>query len=261
MRTIEHAGASLRYDDAGRGRPLLLLHAFPLNASMWQPQLDGLNGSCRVIAPDARGFGESRPAPEALTMDQIADDAAAVLDAAGIERAVVCGLSMGGYAAFSFWRRHRERVRALVLADTRAGADSEEGKAEREKFARGALEHGIDWVAAEMLPKLQRAVPDRSVEEQLRGMILTNAVDAVAAAQRGMALRSDSTPLLPTIDCPCLVIVGAQDSLTGPEQAQAMADAIPGCSLSVLQGAGHATNLEAVPAFNAALATFVDRVG
>jgi pimeloyl-ACP methyl ester carboxylesterase len=193
-------------------------------------------------------------------MDLIADDAAAVLDAAGVERAIVCGLSMGGYAAFSFWRRHRQRVRALILADTRAGADSEEGKTGRETFARSALERGIDWVASEMLPKLQRAEPEASVQAQLRALILANRTDGVAAAQRGMALRPDSTPVLAQIDCPCLVIVGAEDSLTGPEQAKAMAESIPDCGLSVLDEAGHVANLEAAAQFNAAVAALIGRL-
>lgn len=254
MPTAMIGDATIHYTEAGAGKPvLLLLHAFPLNAAMWAPQMGVFSGSHRTIAMDARGFGGSGPVPERLDMSMIADDAAALLGKLGVEKAVVCGLSMGGYAAFELWRRHRARVQGLILADTRAGDDDEAGRKNREAFARNAITMGITWVSEQLAPKLQRSPPDEQADKHIRQLIERGAPAAVAAAQRGMAARRDSTDLLAGIDVPTLVLVGAQDALTPPAKSKEMAAAIPGARLEVLDGAGHISNVERPGTFNQAV--------
>jgi 3-oxoadipate enol-lactonase len=249
---------SLYFVDEGEGTPLVLLHAFPLNSSMWAPQWVPLSRfGIRIIAPDARGFGHSQPIPEVLTMEMIADDTAEIMNHLGIERAVIGGLSMGGYAALAFWRRHRKRVRGLVLADTRANADDDAGRLAREEFIAGALAHGTHWIAEQMMPKLQRSEPLPRIDSALRGLVRQSRPEAAAAAQRGMALRADFFDALPEIDCPVLVMVGEQDTLTPPALSRAMAERIPGARLVEIADAGHVPNAEAPTEFNEALSEMV----
>jgi pimeloyl-ACP methyl ester carboxylesterase len=261
MPTKRVGEANLHYIDEGRGSTvLLLLHAFPLHSAMWRPQIEALRGKLRIIAPDARGLGGSGEPPDALTMSTIAEDAWQLLDDLGVGKVVVCGLSMGGYAAFELYRRAPEVFAGLVLADTRAPADTPEGRAGREAFAASAMAKGMTWVADEMVPKLLRPSPDPAVAAEVRRIILENEPAAVAAAQRGMALRADSTPVLASITAPTLVIVGRQDKLTPPSFAEEMAKGIRGATLEVLDGAGHLANLEAPGAFTAALERFAGRL-
>lgn len=247
---------TIHWREAGTGeRVLVLLHAFPLHSAMWEPQLAALaNDGWRVIAPDARGFGGSTPAPSLLGMEIIAEDTAGLLDGLGVKTAVVAGLSMGGYAAFELWRRRRDLFHALVLADTKAGADDDKGKANRETLAKNALEKGIGWVADEVAPKLAKRA-GKTVKE----IISTNAPAAVAAALRGMAQRADSKATLPSIDVPTLIVVGSEDGLTPPAEARALHDAIRGSSLVEIPGAGHLANLDAPEEFTFALRSFLSR--
>jgi len=257
MPTLERDGAHLFYLDQGRGPGLLAIHAFPLHSRMWAEQVTALQGSHRVVAPDLRGFGKSSPAPEVLTMGMAAADLEALLDHLALGQVVVLGLSMGGYAAFELYRRCPARIRALVLADTRAGADSEEGRAARLKFAEDAMAHGIRWVAEQMLPKLLGPSPAVAVREKVRRVIQENAPEAVAAAQRGMAVRADSRELLGRISCPTLVLVGEGDALTPPSEAEALRSAIPHARLAVLPGGSHLSNVDAAAAFNSELQSFL----
>ena len=220
MPTATINGMQMAYHDEGRGRPLLLVHAFPLNSAMWRRQIDALAPRYRVIAPDLRGFGASAPGTGAGSLDQHADDLAALLDHLGLERAAVAGLSMGGYISFALWRRHRGRVAALILADTRAGADSEEGRQGREQNARLAEERGPGALAEQMLPKLLSGNAPAALHDELRHIIEGNDRAGIAAALRAMAARPDSTALLPSIDVPTLVIVGTEDALTPPSEAR-----------------------------------------
>jgi pimeloyl-ACP methyl ester carboxylesterase len=254
MPTLSFKGHSLHYYDRGQGDALLLFHAFPLNADMWKPQLDGLSDRFRVLTPNARGFGKSRPTPDVLTMDTIAEDGRALLNSLEIEKAVIGGVSMGGYAAFAFWRKHPTRVRALVLADTRPTADSEEGREGRHAFAKNTLDKGGEWVADQMTRKLQRLEPDATVEATLREMMIGANPKAIAAAQRGMAVRQDQTEILKDIDVPVLVMVGRQDSLVPVVRAKKMADACKDARLVEIPEAGHVANLEQPAAFNEAVA-------
>ena len=250
------------YDDVGAGLPVVLLHPFPLDRSYWSPQLAAFAARCRCVAPDARGFGETPAAPP-YSMDQYADDVVGLLDLLDIERAVMVGLSMGGYIALALWRRHGDRVRALVLADTRAGADSEEGRERRRALIRTAREQGAAAVAEAQLPGLigkstRERRPD--VADALRQIMERASVDGITGALEAMMMRDDSTDLLATITIPTLLVTGEEDVLTPPKEARAMHSAIPGSRLELLACAGHASSFERPGAFNHVLAEFIDPI-
>lgn len=244
-------------DPAGTLPAVLLLHAFPLGAEMWRPQLDALALHYRVLAPDLRGFGGTSIGEGPSTMSRLADDILALLAHLGVARTVVVGLSMGGYLAFELVRRAPHLIRALVLADTRAGADDAAGRAGREAFADSALARGLDWVADAMIPKLLRDSPDPAVVARVRQLIAAGTSAGVAAAQHGMAQRLDSTATLAAIACPTLVLVGELDRVTPPAEAEKMAAAIAGATLVKIAGAAHLANLEAPEAFDRALLEFL----
>ncbi len=239
----------LAYDDHGIGLPVIFLHAFPLNRQMWQGEMTALLGDerYRLVALDWRGFGESDITTPISTMELFADDVAGLMDLLGIQKAILCGLSMGGYAAFAFLRKYPQRLAGLILADTRPGADSPEAQANRENVARIAETQGTGAVADLQVPRLiseyaRQHHPD--VENRIRQMIYVATPQGIAAASRGMAQRADSTGLLASIACPTLVIVGEQDTLTPPTVAQEYASQIPGAQYAVIPRAGHLSNLE-----------------
>jgi pimeloyl-ACP methyl ester carboxylesterase len=226
---------------------------------MWDPQVTALVTESRCIAIDLRGFGESSGA-EPFTMDQYADDVAAVLDSLHIERAVITGLSMGGYVAFAFWRRHRARVRALVLADTRATADTIEASERRRALIEMAESQGSTAVAnaqiAGLVGKTTREKrPD--IFDAMHRMMAQAPAEGVIGALEAMIERPDSTATCATIDVPTLVVVGDEDVLTPPKEARALADAIRGSRLEILQGAGHLSNVERPAAFNTVMSEFL----
>ncbi|MGD2113951.1 MAG: alpha/beta fold hydrolase [Acidobacteriota bacterium] len=276
---IDVRGAAIEYDrteapaGGGGGRPtLLLLHAFPLHRGMWDSLVEALtagsgsdSGSApgwagRILRLDCRGFGGSPPGPDALVMEQIADDAVAVLREEGIERAVVCGLSMGGYAALALARRHPGRLAGLILADTRAEADTPEARDARAKAAVRVREEGPGFLADELPPKLLGETTRRErprVVERVREMIAAAGAPGVAQALEGMALRPDSRPFLEDVEVPTLVLCGAEDALTPVAAAETLRDGIPGSRLEVLAGAGHLPNLETPEAFERAVAEFL----
>ena len=250
-------GIDIAYRDEGAGQPILFIHAFPLHSASWERQLAAFSPQHRVIAPDLRGLGATARGSGAASLDQHADDLAALLRHLEIEKATIVGLSMGGYISFALWRRHRERIAALILADTRAGADTEEGKQGREKNAKLAEAQGPGAIADQMLPKLLSPNAPAALRDEVRGIIESNDRAGIAAALRAMAARPDSTPLLATIDVPTLVLVGIEDALTPPSEAEIMFNAIPGCRIAELPGAGHLSNLEAPEAFNAQVTEFL----
>jgi pimeloyl-ACP methyl ester carboxylesterase len=252
----------LSYDDIGTDVPIVFLHGFPLDRSMWAPQVGALVRQGRCIAPDLRGFGESTPAPP-YSMDQYADDVAALLDMLGAPASVVVGLSMGGYIAFAFWRRHRARVRALVLADTRAGADSDEGRETRRRLIEVARSRGSKTVAemqvASMVGETTRARRPE-VAGTVRAMMAAAPIEGIVGALEAMMARPDSTPTLATIDVPTLILVGEEDALTPRIEAQAMHEQIRGSRLEVIAQAGHICNLERPAAFNHIVSEFVEGI-
>jgi len=252
-------GAPFEYDVRGEGPAVLLLHAFPLDLFMWDAQVAALAATRRVVRFDARGFGESAPGDGALTMERIADDGAGLLDLLGIEKAVVGGCSMGGYAAFAFVRRHPQRLAGVVLQDTRAGADTVEARANRATLAAKVLAEGASAAVEAFLPKLVGETTRRerpALVASLRERILATSPRGIANALSGLAARADSRETLPTIAVPTLVLVGAEDVLTPPGEAATMAAAIPKARLDVIPGAGHLANLEDPGATNAALRAF-----
>jgi 3-oxoadipate enol-lactonase len=251
-------GTELHYRDTGNGKDVvLLLHAFPLHSGMWSRQIAALSRKHRVVAPDYRGLGKSAVSTDASTMDLLAQDVRALLQHARVERAAVVGLSMGGYLAFELYRQAPTLFRGVALCDTRAGADTDDGKANREKFAKTALERGLGWVADEMVPKLLGPQPDPAVVKEVRSLVAEGTPAGVAAAQRGMARRPDSTATLAAFSCPALVVVGEEDSLTPPAEAEAMARGLAGAKLVRIPKAGHLSNVENAEAFDAALDAFL----
>ncbi|PYS91042.1 MAG: alpha/beta hydrolase [Acidobacteria bacterium] len=249
-------GLEMAYDDAGAGVPVVLLHGFPFNRSLWREQVAVLSQNHRVITPDLRGFGETTATDEPATMETMAEDVAALLDELKLERVVLGGLSMGGYVALAFYRLFPQRVRALMLADTRPQADTEEARRNRETLATRALAEGMQPIADAMLPKLLTPATQTERPEivaRVREMIMSTSPVGAAAALRGMALRRDQTDLLPEIDVPTLIIVGSEDAITPPQDAELMHRAIRGSLFKVIAGAGHCSNLERPDEFNRAL--------
>jgi 3-oxoadipate enol-lactonase len=257
---VEIGTRGVAYDDAGDGTPVLFVHGFPHHRKLWAPQVRALAGHSRAIAIDLPGFGES-DMPEKFAVDAWAAGLARFLDALQLERAVIAGLSMGGYVALAFWRLHRERVLALVLADTRAGADSEEGKQKRRETIELARHEGPTAVARALLPGMVgKSTRERepSVVAMMRAMLESASVDSIVGASEAMMNRPDATSVLSTIDVPTLIIVGEEDVLTPPKESRAMHVAIPASRLEVIPAAGHVSNVERPAAFNHVLTEFID---
>lgn len=249
----------IAFDDIGSGLPVVFLHAFPLNRTMWDPQVTALVGECRCIPIDLRGFGDSAASPP-YSVDQYADDVVAVLDTLQIQRAVIVGLSLGGYIAFALWRRYRERVRALVLADTRAVADTTDGAARRRELIELAETQGSIAVAnAQIAALVGKTTRDKrpDIYDAVHRTIAQAPVDGVVGAIEAMIARPDSTQTLSTIDVPTLIIVGSEDVATPPRDARAMHTAILGSRIEILQQAGHLSNLERPAAFNTVVTEFL----
>ncbi|MHB8597001.1 MAG: alpha/beta fold hydrolase [Ktedonobacteraceae bacterium] len=265
MKTIVN-NVGIAYDDHGVGMPVIFLHAFPLHRSMWNGELTALLGEerYRLVALDWRGFGESDIVDGTSTMEIFADDVAGLMDALGMQNAVLCGLSMGGYAAFAFLRKYPQRVRGLILADTRPGDDTAEARANRENVARIAEAQGTEAIADMQVPRLLSAFTRQQypeVEARVRQMIYAATPQGIAAASRGMAQRADSTSALVTITCPTLVIVGEEDKLTPPQVARDYAAQIPGAQFVSIALAGHLSNLEQPEAFLQAVSGFLRTIG
>ena len=251
--------------DTGAGPAvLLLLHAFPLDASQWDHQVAALSGDFRCLRPDMWGCGESPELAEPLsaTLDGYAGAVLRGLDAAGVGEVVTVGLSMGGYAALALLRLAPERVRALVLASTRATADTPEQAENRHKMALLALRDGVE-TAVPMVKRLlgPRARDEPHISDPVVGRIRRCRPAGIAACQAAMACRPDSTSLLASVNVPTLVIHGEQDAIVSLDEARAAAAGLPRGELLVLPGVGHLTNLEDPPAFTAALRGFLERIG
>jgi 3-oxoadipate enol-lactonase len=239
---------------------LVLLHAFPLNARMWEGQLVLADAGWRIIAPHFRGVDAGAGDPPATSIDDYAGDVIDLLDALHIDQAVIGGLSMGGYAAFAVLRHAARYVQGLILADTRAEADTAEGLDGRRKMLELVQTKGAPGVAEEMIPKLLGETTRRSradVIDRVRSLVLSNSADAIAGSVRAMMSRPDSTPLLATIHVPTLILVGEEDQLTPPALSEKINRAIAGSELGVIPAAGHLANLEQPEPFNAALARFL----
>ncbi len=261
MKRVHVGGDQFCVLDEGQGPPILFAHGFPLDHEMWSAQTARLARNYRVIAPDLRCFGESPAASGVVTMEQMADDLDGLLTALGVrEPVVLCGLSMGGYVAWQFWRKFAHRLRGLILADTRSQADSSEALVVRQRMIDHVLRAGTSYVADAMLPKLfAKETFERlpAVVDAVRNKILAARPESIAAAVRGLSARPDVTPLLPEIDVPALVLVGEHDALSPAAEMQAMAAAIGGARFVEIAQAGHMTPLENPQAFNAAVESWL----
>jgi pimeloyl-ACP methyl ester carboxylesterase len=239
-------GITLAYEDGGAGLPVVLLHGYPLDSRMWANQIGSLSARYRVIAPDLRGFGKS-PSIEPFTIEQLADDVHALLAKRDALPAVLGGFSMGGYVALALAKKYPSDLRALILVDTRAEADTTEGKAAREKAIDLVRQGGAEAIADQMLPKL--LVP----EDQRRGPKVTNIVRGMIEAQppltiehalRAMRDRADYTEMLPSVAVPTLIVVGEKDALTPPAMSRAMHERIPRSQLAIIPEAAHLAPME-----------------
>jgi 3-oxoadipate enol-lactonase len=243
---------------------LVLLHGFPLSRDMWRPQMEALSDAFRVLAPDLPGFGSAASTPTP-SIDGMADAVARFLDAQGVTDPVALGgLSMGGYVALAFARKYPQRLRALILADTRAEPDDAAGKANRDKMIAFAGEHPAADVIEQMLPKLvceETRTQRPEVVAELRRIGSAQPTAGIIAALQALRDRPDAGPLLGSIAVPTLVIVGAEDALTPPAMSQNLAAHIPGAKLVTIAGAGHMSNLEKPREFNDALRQFLSGAG
>ena len=255
-------GINLAFDDTGSGRPVILLHGYPFNRTLWENQVASLKDNFRVITPDLRGFGESDPA-EPATMSRMAEDISRLMDAVDLPSATIGGLSMGGYVVLSFYKQFSNRVDALVLADTRPQADTDEGKQNRVKQREQILREGMALTADLMLPKLltPETVSTRpDVVNHVRNMIMNTKPAGAAAALLGMANREDQTQLLPQINVPTLIVVGREDPITPLQDSELMHQHIKGSQLIILEDAAHVANLEQSRSFNGVLKYFLGKL-
>lgn len=246
---------------AGQGPALILLHGFPLDHRQWQEQLTGLSEYFRVIAPDLRGFGNSTLASQPHTMADLADDVEQMrLHLAGDEKIALCGLSMGGYVAFEYWRRHPQYLSALVLTNTKPEADDEQGKASRQAMIDQAQQSGSWSAVSGMLSKQLSEAHQQErgdVYQNVERMLKACSVEALCNAQRAMANRADFTTFLPRLSTPTLVIAGEEDSITPPMATRKWAAVMPHSQCHVVAGAAHLTPLEQPEQFNSLVREFL----
>ena len=259
MHTHPSGKLQLAHEETGDGLPVVLLHPFPLDHSYWAPQLTAFVDHCRMIAPDMRGFGGT-PAIAPYNVDRYADDVVALLDQLSIDRAVIGGCSIGGYITLALWRRHRDRVRGLMLFDTRARADNADERLKRAGQVDFAREHGAGAVADVMVPMVLGATTlerHPEIADRARQIMGRATVDGIIGAVEAMMHRPDSTALLPTIDVPTLIVCGAEDTAAPPDESRLMHDRIPGSVLEIIEGAGHLSSLERPAAVNHVIREFL----
>jgi pimeloyl-ACP methyl ester carboxylesterase len=255
-------GRTLGYDDRGQGEPVVLLHAFPFARGLWAGVADALAARRRVINVDARGFGESAlratgGTSAAYSIADLADDVAGLLDALDVPSAALLGMSMGGYTALAFAALHRARLSALVLADTRAAADTPDAQAKRDQAITRIHRDGAPAYLDDSLGRLLSPGAAPALLDDLRARAETRA-DSLTAALAAMRDRVDRTAELPAVRCPTLVIGGEQEQVIPPAEMQRMSAAIPGARFVAVPGAGHLAHLEAPRPFTAAVASFLD---
>jgi pimeloyl-ACP methyl ester carboxylesterase len=262
MRVQVH-GITLGYDDQGSGTPLVFLHAFPFNRTMWEPQATALSARWRVVTIDLRGHGESDAPFWRYSLEQYADDVLALLAHLRIAKAVFVGLSMGGYLAFTLYRRYPESILGLVLADTRAEADTAAQSKWRFDLAQRAGAVGPSAVVEDMLPKVlspKRYARDPDLVERVRSIQASAPVPGIVGDLMAMAERPDSTGMLASIAVPTLVLCGEDDVLTTPADAERIAQGISGARLKTIPDAGHLSNMEQPALFNRAIEEFVKAI-
>lgn len=252
---------AIHYEDQGprEARPLVLIHAFPLNLTMWSAQIQALSAEHRVIAYDLRGLGESDVGDGQYTIELLVDDLIALLDHLRIGKTIVCGISLGGYIALRALERHPERFSALVLCDTRSEADSDEAKIKRSAGLRLLKEKGVPSFAEEFVkpafaPETFKTNPE--IVHTAKGMILKNSPLGIGGALLALASRTDTTESLKRLSIPTLVLVGEKDQITPPSAALSLKEKIPNAQMHVIPNAGHLSNLENPAEFNRRLTAF-----
>ena len=254
----------LGHDDTGRGTPVLFLHGFPHDRGFWSPAVRVLKDRVRCVVPDLPGFGSSPLPDEQPTLDSMAQELVALLDHSQIEKAVVCGLSMGGYVALALWRLHPERVRALILCDTRSTADGPEARAKRDALIVQAQAEGPRVVADLQLPvTVGKTTRERSpnTAQGVRNLIERQSVAGIVAGIRLLRDRPDQTDVLGTITVPSLVLCGAEDLLTPPDEMEQMAAKIPGALYTRVPITGHLMPFEQPGVFVAGVSAFLAQLG
>lgn len=264
MPTAQVNGATIHYTEQGRpdAPPVLLLHGFPLDSRMWSAQLEPLAQNARVIAPDFRGFGQSPPAGP-FTLEELADDIHALARQLHLPKFVLAGLSMGGYVSLAYVKKYPDTLRALILVDTQAGADTPEAKQNRDRLIAAAREHGAKPIADAMQQKM---IPESTAKNRpqvvrdLRQMMDNANPQTLAYALTAMRDRPDHTATLATITVPTLILVGDQDAITPPDVAKKMQEKIPGAQLKIITGAGHMSPMEQPAQVNTALTDFLHKL-
>ena len=259
------SGVTMSYRDRGEGPgdPLVLLHAFPLNGKMFEPQMVAFSGGRRIVAPDYPGFGRSPRTPAQPDVRYYAEGLSDLLDRLHLERVVLGGVSMGGYVAFECMRLFPERISGLVLANTRPDPDPVEMREVRNEMALSVAREGVEVLVELQMERLlsPENLQDEGLVEKVRAMILENTPDGAVAALGAMRERPDSRPLLGKIDVPTLVVGGEEDDVSSPEVMGAMAAEIPRARHLTIAGSAHLSNLEAPEEFNAALNDFLKGLG
>ena len=253
---------AVSHQEAGQGKPLVFLHAFPLSSAMWQAQIDEFSPNFRVLAPDVRGIGQTSPFEAKPAVEILARDLASWLESVGVhEPIVLCGLSMGGYVALEFARAYAKKLRALILADTRADADSADTKIARNEMIEFAKSHDGRAVAQKMMPKLLGQTTlreNQEIAQQVEQIASKNSGESLAQLIAALRDRRDLSDILASISIPTLIIGGAEDTVSPPDVMAQMAAKIPKARHIVIERAGHLSNLEQPEKFNSALREFLN---
>jgi pimeloyl-ACP methyl ester carboxylesterase len=268
MMYVNVQGLGMAYSDAGKGVPLLFVHGYPLNRKLWGPQLEDLSTAARTLAPDLRGHGDSQAMPGPYSMDLFADDLNAFLDALGIRQPVIiCGLSMGGYVAFAFYRKYAPRVAGMILTATRAAADTPEARAGRDQSMVTARQQGARAIVEGMLPKMlspKTFAGQPELVSRVREIMLNTSLEGVLGDLEGLKKRPDSTQTLREIRVPVLLLPGEDDVIVPLHEAEEMFSILrasnPGAFLEVIPGAAHLPNLENSAVFNQSVRRFVTSI-
>jgi len=259
MPQVNVNGQNISYDERGRGLPLVLVHGFPLDNRIWEAQLAALSDKYRVIAPDLPGFGKSQP-PKAFTMDSLADSLHAFLTQIKALPCALAGLSMGGYMSFAYERKYPTDLKAFILVDTKAEADTPDGKAGRNKMIETARTSGSKPIAATMLPKMITSQSQQSrpqLAAQVNAIMEACPAQTIEHALAAMRDRNDFRDCLPSVAEPTLIIVGDADPITPPAVAESMNKAIPHSRLVIIKGAAHLSTMEQPEQVNQALRAFL----
>ena len=264
MERVRSGDAEIVYEVIGQGSPVVLLHPFPANHELWMPAAKALTSRYQLILPDLRGHGDSETGEGPATMQKHAADVSRVLDEVGVGRAAMAGISIGGYTLFELWRQNRARISALALFNTKAPQDTPEARKARLQTAEDVLQKGAEPFFESMVPKLMGKTTVETRPDLVAGalrLMRKMSPQDVAAVQRGMAERPDSTATLKTINVPTLIVTGNEDTITGIPEAETMRQNISGSQMKIIAKAGHYSIWEQPEEAGRILRQFLDSVG